>query len=180
MRRLLEGEVPSCFRYSFTAACMISLLAAGCRSDSREQTPSPLKEAIQELTHNPFTPKPEPISTPGPPYVTISKSSPFAAYDEPIANLIEKNWYQILDNDHSGAAAKRGLVVATFELHSDGTITDIKVTKSTVGEEYVSACEKAISMSFPYKPWPEEMRKKIQKDSGSDLRDISFTFKYEE
>jgi hypothetical protein len=157
----------------------MSLVAAGCRSNSSEQAPSPLMEVMQELTHNPFTPKPETISAPGPPHVTISGSSPFAAYDEPIVNLIEKNWYQILDGNHSGAAVKGGLVVATFELHSDGTITNIKVTKSTVGEEYVAACERAISMSFPYKPWPEEMRKKVEKDGGRDVRDVLFTFKYE-
>ena len=79
---------------------------------------------------------------------------------------MEKNW-------------EGGQVVAAFKLHADGTISDIKVIKSTVGPEYVSACEKAISTSFPYKPWSEEMRNKSQKESGRDDRDVTFTFNYD-
>jgi hypothetical protein len=158
---------------------MISLVAAGCRSDSPGQTPSALVETLQEFSHNPFTPKPEPISTPATADVTISKSSPFAVYDGPIVNLINTNWCRILNDSHIVASSNgAGLVVSTFELHPDGTVTDIKVSKSTVGEEYVSACEKAILASFPYKPWPEEMRQKIQKDAGRNFRDMKITFDY--
>jgi hypothetical protein len=172
--------VPTCFRHSLLAACAISLLTVGCRSDSTDQTHSMSADFVQEFLHNPFTPKPEPASPTKVTHARISDASPFVDYDEPLVTLIEKNWSQIINDDtHLWTADKGGWVVTTFQLHSDGTVSDIKVTKSTVGPEYVSACEKAISKSFPYKPWSEEMRKKSQKESGRDVRDITFKFYYD-
>ena len=65
-----------------------------------------------------------------------------------------------------------GVVKLEFVLHSDGRTSDVKVMENTMDDYYVSLCEQALSDSFPFKPWTEEIRKAI----GADNRKINFSF----
>ena len=48
------------------------------------------------------------------------------------------------------------------------------VLQNTVGDLLGYVCQKAIHDPAPFKPWPEDMRRQIGKNS----REITFTFYY--
>jgi hypothetical protein len=108
-------------------------------------------------------------------YYTIkgsSASAPFASYDKAFIETVEHRWFDLLNQQSS--IPFNGLVVLEFILNSDGRISDMQVTTTTVGIRAAEFCQKAVLDPAPYHAWPLEMQKTI----GHNRR-IQFTFYYE-
>ena len=89
-----------------------------------------------------------------------------------MANRISQKWYGILDrNKHS--VTKTGKVVIYFKLHSDGTVSDMKIKENNVTDFQADVCVRAIQTSAPFPEWPPEMVKKL-----GTHKDVVFTFDY--
>lgn len=101
------------------------------------------------------------------------KASPFGAYDAAFIQAVSQRWYDLLDS-REFASDRTGKVVLRFHLNYDGSISDMKVVKNTVGELLCYVCQKAVMDPAPYAPWPMSMRETV----GANYRDITFTFYY--
>lgn len=100
-----------------------------------------------------------------------AKASPFGDYDARLIAAIQNRWNQILDQYYIPSV---GQVVLTFNLWSDGKVTNVQVERSTVNTILTLKCERAVKEPSPYAPWPEKMHDEI----GSDRRFVRFTFYY--
>lgn len=100
-------------------------------------------------------------------------STPFGAYDRAIIDAIQTRWYALLDSQQF-ASDRTGMVTVYFHLNPDGTVTESKITKSTVGELLGYVCQEAIDQAAPFGKWPPDMRRMI----GANFREITFTFYY--
>jgi hypothetical protein len=69
----------------------------------------------------------------------------FKNYDIKAISQIEKNWYDLVDKLTSATDFQPGEVIISFELYSDGSISDTKVVKSNVDERETKICQMAIS-----------------------------------
>jgi hypothetical protein len=99
-------------------------------------------------------------------------ASPFGAYDRALIEAVSHRWYSLLDR-HDYVSNDRGKVVLHFYLHADGSITELTVAESTVGEMLSLLCQRAILDPQPFAAWPADMRRLL----GSS-RSIQFTFYY--
>jgi outer membrane biosynthesis protein TonB len=100
-------------------------------------------------------------------------ATPFGNYDAGVFAAIQKRWYDLLDQSQF-AADRRGKVVITFRLHSNGRISNLKIQESNVGEVLTIICRMAIEDPAPFDPWPADLRRIIEKD----YREIMITFHY--
>ncbi len=100
-----------------------------------------------------------------------AKASPFGDYDARLIAAIQNRWNQILDQYYLPSV---GQVVLTFNLWSDGKVSNVQVERSTVNTILALKCERAVKEPSPYAPWPEKMHDEI----GSDRRFVRFTFYY--
>jgi hypothetical protein len=96
----------------------------------------------------------------------------FSEYDRAFIVAVQSKWYALLD-EHRGSM-RVGKVVLEFRLHSDGRISNMKMTDNGVGKILGLYCQSAILEPAPYLPWPDEMRRAI----GANHRDVKFTFFY--
>lgn len=101
------------------------------------------------------------------------KASPFANYDAQLIYAVQQRWYALLD-EQKFALERTGKVVVRFNLHSDGTISDMTQLQSDVGDLWGFICESAVMTPAPYARWPAAMRRLI----GRDVREVTFTFHY--
>jgi len=100
------------------------------------------------------------------------KITGFGDYDERFADTVDQNWWHLLDSqkfseDHTGK------VVLLFRLNYDGTISEMRVAQSTVGDLLAYVCEKAVLDGAPYEPWTDNMRLEL-----GDHIDVIYTFSY--
>jgi len=102
-----------------------------------------------------------------------AKSTAFGAYDEAFIGAVTARWYQLLDNQQF-AYDRTGSVTLSFHLNYDGSITDMQVLQSSVGELLGTLCEDSINDPAPFAAWPEDMRRMV----GANYREITFTFYY--
>ena len=100
-----------------------------------------------------------------------AKASPFGDYDARLIAAIQNRWNQSLNLHYVPSV---GQVVLTFNLWSDGKVTNVQVERKTVDELLALKCKIAVEDPAPYEPWPEKMRDEI----GSDRRFVRFTFYY--
>lgn len=111
-------------------------------------------------------------SQPSPPPGAIKITSN-PQYDAKIAKRIEKNWREALNT--TALDYYTGTVVVSFVLHSDGAVSDIRLTKNNVGYIPGWICVKAIVKSAPFPKWTPEMVQKL----GKNYCDVDFTFNYQ-
>ncbi len=100
-----------------------------------------------------------------------AKASPFGDYDARLIAAIQNRWNQSLNLHYVPSV---GQVVLTFNLWSDGKVTNVQVERKSVDELLALKCKIAVEDPAPYEPWPEKMRDEI----GSDRRFVRFTFYY--
>jgi outer membrane biosynthesis protein TonB len=101
-----------------------------------------------------------------------TKASPFGSYDGALIYAVEQRWFALLD-EQGYASDARGRVVVQFQLHYDGSVTDLTVSENTAGEIWGLKCLKAVRDPSPFGNWPNEMRR-----LAGDTRFIQFTFYY--
>jgi hypothetical protein len=102
-----------------------------------------------------------------------SKSSAFGEYDAKIVEAISQRWYDLLDSQRF-AQDRTGKVTLRFHLNYNGTISDMTVVQSTVGDLLSYVCQSAVMDPAPFETWPSDMRRQI----GANFREITFTFYY--
>ena len=101
-----------------------------------------------------------------------TKATPVGTYDAALVDAIAECWYGLLDAQEY-ASDYRGKVVLQFHLHSDGRITDVKVSENTAGSVPGLLCETAVDKPAPYPAFPGDMRRIV-----GETRSIQFTFFY--
>lgn len=101
------------------------------------------------------------------------RSSPYADYDRQFIYAVQQHWYHLLSR-HRYSLDRTGKVVLRFKLLSNGTISDLDVVHSDVGDIWSFICESAVLSPAPYARWPAEMHHLI----GEDHREVTFTFHY--
>ncbi|MHB8522475.1 MAG: hypothetical protein ACYDH9_17195 [Limisphaerales bacterium] len=102
-----------------------------------------------------------------------TRRTEFGAYAAKMVYAVQQRWYNLLD-ERGYALERSGKVVLRFRLNQDGTITQMKVEESNVGEFYTLLCEKAIKDPSPYDPWPRSVRLEL----GGTYKEVTFTFFY--
>jgi hypothetical protein len=102
-----------------------------------------------------------------------AKATPFGAYDAAFIEAVSQRWYDLLDS-RNYAGDGTGRVVLQFHLKYDGTISDMKVVRTTVDPILTYLCQQSIHDPAPYERWPGDMRRMV----GADFREITFTFYY--
>lgn len=101
------------------------------------------------------------------------QKSPFGDYDWKLISAVQNCWDSLLESRHF-AGEQTGKVTIRFHLNSDGTISQVSETQSTVDSVLSLLCRMAIEHPAPYEPWPNDMRHKI----GESYRELTFTFYY--
>jgi outer membrane biosynthesis protein TonB len=101
------------------------------------------------------------------------QGSPFGDYDWKLIQAVQKSWYSLLDS-RQFAGEQTGKVTIRFRLNSDGTISQVSETQSTVDSVLSLLCRMAIEHPAPYDAWSNDMRHKI----GENYRELTFTFYY--
>ena len=101
------------------------------------------------------------------------QGSPFGDYDWRLISAVQNCWDSLLES-RQFAGEQTGKVTIRFRLNSDGTISQISETQSTVDSVLSLLCRMAIEHPAPYEPWPSDMRHKI----GENYRELTFTFYY--
>jgi len=65
-------------------------------------------------------------------------------------------------------------VKVKFRLYYDGRVTDFEIVENNSGDIQGLLCEKAILENVPYRQWPSDLRRIVEKD----YRELRFTFYY--
>jgi outer membrane biosynthesis protein TonB len=102
-----------------------------------------------------------------------SKATPFGEYDSQVFDAIQQYWNDELYSQKF-ALDRKGRVTLRFHLNYDGSISDMEVLRSDVGELYSYVCQQAVTGSAPYAKWPSDMRRMI----GENYRQVTLTFIY--
>jgi len=106
-----------------------------------------------------------------------AKATTYGVYDLALIDAVSQSWYHLLDQTRY-ASDTQGKVVIQFNLHSDGSVTDLKIAGDSAdgvpGGIWAMICQAAIENAAPFARWPSDMLHEI----GSNLRDVRFTFYY--
>jgi hypothetical protein len=113
----------------------------------------------------------------GTPHFSISpsfdvKSSPFGDYDLRMVAAVQERWWALLE-ERRYSLERTGKVVLKFNLHGDGTISQLQTVQTDVGETLGFTCEAALLGASPFGRWPT-----VLKAQALDPREITFTFTY--
>lgn len=101
------------------------------------------------------------------------KATPFGAYDQAFIEAVQARWFSLLDErDFVGNQA--GRVVVEFHLNQNGRVTALRVADSQVNETLSWICQRAILDPAPYRPFPPDLRRMLDRD----YRPVRFTFYY--
>ncbi|MBN8246242.1 MAG: hypothetical protein J0L84_02220 [Verrucomicrobia bacterium] len=101
------------------------------------------------------------------------KASPLGDYNYRMVLAVQDQWYRLLEEQHF-ALDRQGQVVVTFNLFSDGTIKDIQIKETNVGDTLSFLCELSVMRPAPFGKWPPDVRRLI----GGDTVPVTFTFNY--
>ncbi len=101
-----------------------------------------------------------------------ARSTTYGAYDAAVIAAIQQRWYGLLD-ERGYSLDRSGKVVITFRMKHDGSIHNLEVVESEVGELWSVVCQKAIADPSPFGVWPRQMRLEL-----GDYRNVRFTFHY--
>jgi outer membrane biosynthesis protein TonB len=98
----------------------------------------------------------------------------FGDYDSALMKAVQNRWGELLKKSEYRIGEKAGQVVVKFNLHADGTISDLSVAESTLGPDLTKLCQATITEAAPFRPWPAEMKAKVD----GDFRELTFKFRY--
>ncbi len=101
------------------------------------------------------------------------KASPLGDYNYRMVLAVQEQWYLYLQ-ERRFSLERQGKVVITFDLHSDGSITNVATKDSNVGETLSFLCEMSVMKPAPFGKWPADVRRLI----GGDIIPVTFTFNY--
>ena len=99
--------------------------------------------------------------------------TPFGVYDAWFIAQVQQRWFYLLE-ENSYAYNWAGHVKVSFRLYYDGRVTDFKFDENNSGDIQGLLCQKAILENVPYRQWPSDLRRMVDKD----YRELRFTFYY--
>lgn len=99
--------------------------------------------------------------------------TPFGVYDAWFIAQVQQRWFYLLEQN-SYAYNWAGQVKVSFRLYYDGRVTDFKFDQNNSGDIQGLLCQKAILENVPYRQWPSDLRRLVDKD----YRELRFTFYY--
>ncbi len=99
--------------------------------------------------------------------------TPFGVYDSWFIAQVQTRWFFLLEQN-SYAYNWAGHVKVSFRLYYDGRVTDFKFDENNSGEIQGLLCQKAVIDNVPYRQWPTDLRRLVDKD----YRELRFTFYY--
>jgi hypothetical protein len=99
-------------------------------------------------------------------------ASPFEAYDKKLIVCVQGRWFALIEKN--GLYERSGNVTIKFQLLPDGSVSNVKVKDTSVGEILALFCQKAIVEASPFEPLPDSLREK----AGTEPREVVFTFNY--
>ena len=99
--------------------------------------------------------------------------TPFGVYDAWLIAQVQQRWYYLLEQN-TYAYNWAGHVKVKFRLYYDGRVTDFEITENNSGDLQGLICQKAIFENVPYRQWPPDLRRIVEKD----YRELRFTFYY--
>jgi outer membrane biosynthesis protein TonB len=102
-----------------------------------------------------------------------AKATPFGAYDQRIVEAVTQRWYDLLDS-RNFAQDRVGKVTVRFHLNYDGSVSDMQILSSSVGDLFSLVCRNAVEQAAPFGAWPSDMRRMV----AMNYREITFTFYY--
>lgn len=147
------------------------------KSDGKTERPRTLAEARAQLPPGSQLPGPKMKQDGGVKHsgnVRLDvQGSPFGDYDARLIYAVQACWDSLLES-RQFAGEQTGKVTIRFRLHSDGAISEVTETQSTVDSVLSLLCRMAIEHPAPYEPWPSAMRHQI----GESYRELTFTFFY--
>jgi outer membrane biosynthesis protein TonB len=155
------SENRSMIKWLFLACVSITLLA-GCVTRSSEPVCKPTSNTPIAPSTNNYAGTNSQVNITG-----------FQHYDRVFIERIRNKWLRPLDNERFDQHFT-GKVTIHFILHSDGTVSDIKITENNVGDVLSHLCEDAIQKCAPFHKWSPAMIKEI-----GAYRECRFTFYYE-
>ncbi|MEW6305550.1 MAG: sulfatase-like hydrolase/transferase [Verrucomicrobiota bacterium] len=68
-----------------------------------------------------------------------------------------------------------GRATVAFRLHADGRVSNVRMEENSLGDQYRSLCEDAVSTAS-FRSWPADLRRRLDKDH----RDLRITFTWTE
>jgi TonB family protein len=174
----LAGDIldlsPSGFTLVLLRLLILILLSAGalsgCQSPNRPgQTTSGRQESVQSKV---IPSSARTVAVPAPTPELVQTNAVLGPYDSAIVNAIYERWLA-LARAHFGEQS--GRVVVKFKLHGDGSVSDVRVASSNVNAELTQLPVSAVKDISPFRPWPDEMRQKVE----GNFRELTFTFPYD-
>ena len=99
--------------------------------------------------------------------------TPFGVYDAWFIAQVQQRWYYLLEQNPA-AYNWAGHVKVSFRLYYDGRVTDFEFVENNSGDIQGLLCQKAILENVPYRQWPPDLRRMVDKD----YRELRFTFYY--
>ncbi len=100
------------------------------------------------------------------------KTTPFGSYDVAAIKLVQKRWFELIDQIKQ-PQGKSATIIIAFKLDHSGTVSDVKVVESNGDEMQVYLCKQAI-LDTRFASWPPA----LEKTSTGTSRDLQFTFRY--
>ena len=94
-------------------------------------------------------------------------------YDRRLIDAVNKRWLDTLKQNHI-TGEDRNKVDIKFELHEDGSVQNLRVTKTEVDQARTDYCVEAIKQSAPFGPWPQELKELVKRP----YRELNFVFYY--
>jgi hypothetical protein len=144
---------------------------AAAQAEPKHERPRTLADARARQG----TPEPPTRLNGGVPHLAISSmdaiKTSYGDYDREFFNAVKARWDQLLQDRQLDLPGK---VVLEFNLHADGRITDMNMTRNEVTELLGIFCREAVEDPAPYAKWPQKMREEIP-----DPRHLRITFFYE-
>jgi hypothetical protein len=99
--------------------------------------------------------------------------TPFGSYDRRLIAAVKTRWLALLEQ-YTIPGERIGQVSLRFHLNEDGSVSELSVAENTAGDILALYCQKAITDSAPFGPWPAELKDLVKRN----YRELNFVFYY--
>jgi protein TonB len=97
----------------------------------------------------------------------------YGEYDRRVIAAVKTRWLLLLEQ-YTIPGERAGQVSLRFHLNADGSVSELVVAENSAGDILGFYCQKAITDSAPFGPWPEELKDLVKRD----YRELNFIFYY--
>ncbi|MSR65112.1 MAG: hypothetical protein EXS18_04950 [Verrucomicrobiae bacterium] len=97
----------------------------------------------------------------------------FGAYDRRLISAVKTRWLALLEQ-YTIPGERSGQVSLKFHLNADGSVSELVVAENSAGDILAIYCQKAVTDSAPFGPWPDELKDMVKRN----YRELNFVFYY--